>query len=69
MRRGAVLGLGALVAGCVGLIVLAAEQATESTSSPLEPEGAWRSLLIVAGVVSFLAYVAAALALKRSRSH
>ncbi|MBA3375109.1 MAG: polyprenol phosphomannose-dependent alpha 1,6 mannosyltransferase MptB [Actinobacteria bacterium] len=68
MRRGAVLGLGALVAGCVGLIVLAAEQATESTSSPLEPEGAWRSLLIVAGVVSFLAYVAAALALKRSRS-
>ena len=57
-----ILALGALVAACIAVIVAAADHAPESTSSPLEPEGAWRTGLIAAGVVSFLGYVAAAVA-------
>ena len=68
MRKALIVALGAFVAVCVALIVAAADHAPESTSSPLGPDGAWRAALIASGVASFLGYVAAAVALRRSRA-
>ncbi len=66
MTRIVALALGALVALGTALMTLAAANALDSASSPLEPEGAWRSLLVVSGVVSFVAYAAAAFLLRRA---
>lgn len=66
MRRTAGLALGGLIAVCTVLMTLAAIHTAESASSPLEPDGAWHSVLIVAGVGSFVAYAVAAFLLRRS---
>ena len=66
MTRIAALALGVLIAVASGLMTLAAANALESAASPLDPEGAWRSLLVVSGVVSFVAYATAAFLLRRS---
>jgi len=60
-----IVALGGGVVACVAAIVVAAGHATETASSPLEPMGAWRTTLIVAGLVSFLCYAGAAAALRR----
>lgn len=68
MTKAAIPALGALIAACIAVIVAAADHAQDSSSSPLEPDGAWRAALVAAGLASFLAYAVASLALRRSRA-
>lgn len=66
MTRAPVLALGVLVACCVGVVVGAGRHTPDSASSPLEPDGGWRTALVVAGLASFACYAAAAILLRRS---
>jgi ABC-type branched-subunit amino acid transport system permease subunit len=66
VKSGGILALGVLIALSVGAIAAAAAHAPESTSSPLEPEGLWKTTLVVAGIGSFVSYAAAAALLRRS---
>jgi hypothetical protein len=68
VRYASAVALGAVVAASVGAIVLAADRAIDSMSSPLEPTGHWRTALIAAGVVSFIAYATALVLLRRRRA-
>lgn len=56
---------GAALVAALALIVVAAEKAADAASSPIEPPGGWKAVLVVAGVASFVIYGALLLALRR----
>jgi len=52
-----VFGTGAVVVGLVALLIVAADRATDPASSPITPPAGWKTVLVVAGLAAFVAYV------------
>lgn len=64
LRRSLSIIVGTLVVGFVAAFVFSAAEAADAASSPIVPPGGWETVLVVAGIGSFAAYVATLLLLR-----